>query len=291
MQHFAGRVAVVTGGASGVGRALGERFAREGMKVVLSDVEKAALDTTVSELRAAGHEVTGVVADVSRYEQVEALARRTLDRYGAIHVVCNNAGVGLDEMDTRIWEAEESDWAWALGVNVWGVIHGIRAFVPLMLERGEEGHVVNTSSGNGGLVSLPNTPVYSTTKAAVTTLSEVLNYQLQMVGAKIKAAVLFPGPNIVNTNILAADRNRPAELAPDRVPGRPTPTLDDIRGVMEKAGIRFAVTEPDEVAETTLQALREDRFWILPPSLEQDERIRARSESILERRTPVLGAR
>ena len=289
MQDFDGRVAVVTGGASGVGLALGERFAREGMKVVLADIEKGALDTAVTQLRDAGHEACGQVTDVTRFEDVDALAGFALEQYGAIHVACNNAGVGLDETTTPIWAAGESDWQWAMGVNVYGVIHGIRAFVPRMIEGGEDGHVINTSSGNGGLFPLPNTPVYSTTKAAVTTLSEVLNFQLQMVGSKIKAGVLFPGPHIVDTNIFGAARNRPDELAPDKAPERPPPTLDEVREMMEGAGLSFAVTLPDEVAEYTLDAIREDRFWILPESAEQEARIRARTESIIERRTPTLG--
>jgi NAD(P)-dependent dehydrogenase (short-subunit alcohol dehydrogenase family) len=289
VRDFAGKVAVVTGAASGVGLALARSLGGEAAKVVLADVEKGALDSAVAELSRAGHEATGVVTDVTRYAGVTHLADTVFERHGAVHLLFNNAGVGLDETTTPIWAAEENDWRWALGVNVWGVIHGMRAFVPRMLERGEEGHVVNTSSGNGGLVPLPNTPIYSTTKAAVTTMTEVLHYQLQAAGGKIRASVLFPGPHIVNTNIFGAARNRPAALAPEHGPDRPPPTLEELRGMMEQAGIAFAVTEPAEVAESTLEALREDRFWILPPSPAQDARIRERVESILARRNPVLG--
>jgi NAD(P)-dependent dehydrogenase (short-subunit alcohol dehydrogenase family) len=288
MRAFAGRVAVVTGGASGIGRALGARFAREGMKVVLADVEKPALDATVAALRGAGAEVAGVVTDVSKLASLQALADEVYDRHGACHVLCNNAGVGTDETRSRIWDSPEADWTWTLRVNVWGVLHGIKAFVPRMLAGGEEGHVVNTSSGNGGLYPLPFTPIYATTKAAVTTITEVLHHQLRMAGSKLRAAVLYPGPHIVDTGIFRAARNRPADLPPEReLP--PPPTLDDIRQMTESAGATFAVTRPDEVAEYALAALREDRFWILPPeSAESDARVRARVESILARSDPPL---
>jgi NAD(P)-dependent dehydrogenase (short-subunit alcohol dehydrogenase family) len=286
VREFQGRVAVVTGGARGVGRALGARFARKGMRVVLADVEAGALERTVAELRAAGLTVEGVVTDVSRRESVEALADAVYARHGAAHLVFNNAGIGTDETRTRLWESDDNDWRWTFRVNVWGVLHGIRAFVPRMLAGGEEGHVVNTSSGNGGLYPLPFTPIYSTTKAAVTTISEVLYQQLRMAGAKVKAAVLFPGPHLVATGIFQAARNRPADLPPEReLP--PPPTLDDLREMTERAGGRFAVTQPEEVADFALDALREDRFWLLPPSPDGDARLRARVDSILARRDPT----
>ncbi len=288
MQDFADRVAVVTGGASGIGRALGERLAREGMKVVLADVEKAALDASVADLSRQGYEVTGIVTDVSSFESVEALAQKTLEIYGGIHVVCNNAGIGTDETRTKLWESPANDWTWALAVNVWGVIHGIKAFVPIMLERGEEGHVINTSSSNGGLYPLPTTPIYSSTKAVVTVLSEVLHYQLQMIGARLRASVLYPGPHIVDTNIFSSARNRPAELPLERDVG-PPPTLEDIRKLAKQGGIDMQVTDPSEVAESALEGIRNDRFWILPTSDDGDARIRARLEGILARRNPVLG--
>jgi len=288
MREFSGKVAVVTGAASGIGRALAARFAREGMRVVLADVEKRALDDCVAHLEREALAVTGVVTDVASAESVESLAREAYALHGAVHVLCNNAGIGTDETRSRIWDSPDNDWTWAFRVNVWGVLHGIRSFVPRMLAGGEEGHVVNTSSGNGGLYPLPTTPIYSTTKAAVTTISEVLNYQLQMTGAKIKAAVLYPGPHIVNTGIFTAGRNRPADLPMGTDPTRPPPTLEDIRKMATAAGRSFAVTEPEEVAEYTLAGLREDRFWILPESPEADGRVRKRLDGIVQRRTPTL---
>jgi len=288
MREFAGKVAVVTGGASGIGRALVERFAREGMRVVVADVEKTALDKAVGELRAKGAEVTGIVTDVRHREAVQALADASFDTYGAVHILCNNAGVATMEMGDTLWTSRDNDWRWCFQVNVWGVLNGIKAFVPAMLEAGEEGHVINTSSGNGGLYPLPTTPIYATTKAAVTTISEVLHYQFQMSGAKLKAGVLFPGPHIVDTGIFQAARNRPEDLPYEREP-IPPPTLEQTKEMMVQAGMEWAVTQPAEVADYTLEAIRNDQFWILPASERVDTNVRARLESILARTNPVLG--
>ena len=289
MRDFAGKVAVVTGGASGIGRALGACFAGEGMKVVLADVEKNALDKTVAELGQGGGEVTGIVTDVSQHDAVCALADEVYASHGAVHVLCNNVGIGTDETRSRIWDSPANDWTWAFRVNVWGVLHGIRAFVPRMLSGGQEGHVVNTSSANGGLYPLPTTPIYATTKAAVTTITEVLHHQLRAARAKIRASVLFPGPYIVTTNIFDAARNRPPDLPNERAGAPPPPTLDDIRRMTEQAGGRFSVTQPKDVATYTLEALREDRFWILPSGGRSDETVLARVKSILDRQDPPFG--
>ena len=287
MRDLAGKIAVVTGGASGIGRAMGARFARAGMKVVLGDVEDAALRKTVAELRDEGLEVAGFQTDVTKQEAVDALAEHTLSTHGGIHLVCNNAGIGTDETKGMIWESGLNDWTWAFGVNVWGILHGIRAFVPRMVEKGEVGHVVNTSSANGGIYPLPMTPIYAATKAAVTTITEVLHAQLEMSGASIKASVLFPGPNIVRTGIFDAARNRPADLPMEKeLP--PSPTLEDIRGMMEGMGMEFAVTEPEEVAEHAFEGVTGGTFWILPPSDHIDTRLRERLENILARANPPL---
>jgi NAD(P)-dependent dehydrogenase (short-subunit alcohol dehydrogenase family) len=284
MHDLAGKVAVVTGGAGGVGRAMGERFGREGMKVVLADVEEPALEATVDELRAEGLEVTGVATDVSRFESVEALAGTTLDTYGRVHVLCNNAGVGSGA-EGRMWEYELSDWTWALGVNVWGVIHGINAFVPGMVEAGEEGHVVNTSSGNGGVAPLPTTPIYALTKAAVTCLTECLHSHLA--GTKVKASVLYPGPHMLRTGLWTSTRNRPPELAKQKPRATPPPTLDEWEQAMKDAGLEVLYTPVEEVAARVVDGIREERFWILPESEEIDERIRARAQSMLDRADPT----
>ncbi len=287
MNELRGRVAVVTGGASGVGRALGARFAREGMRVVLADVEKSALEATVAELRGLGADVSGFVTDVADFASVTALSRHCFETHSAVHLLCNNAGIGTDESRTMLWESTENDWKWAFAVNVWGVLNGIRAFVPEMLARGEPGRVVNTSSENGGLVLIPTTPIYATTKSAVSTISEALHLQLKGVHAKLSASVLYPGPHVVATNIFSAARNRPADRPPERPLGAP-PTLADLRKWAEKAGREFKVTTPEEVADYALDGIRAGRFYLLPDSADMDQRIRARVEAVLARRDPEL---
>jgi NAD(P)-dependent dehydrogenase (short-subunit alcohol dehydrogenase family) len=285
LRDFSGRVAVITGGASGVGRSLGAALLREGARVVLADVEKTALERTTAELRESGGEIDGVVTDVSDAASVEALAAHAFSTHGAVHLLFNNAGVGLGEAQRRIWTLSEKDWSWGLGVNVWGIIHGIRAFVPRMLEAGEPGWVVNTSSGNGGLTILPTTPIYSATKAALTSITETLHYQLLMENAQIGASALFPGPYLVNTQILNSGRNRPAELT-----DASSPAVDyvSMEALAKSSGVQFRLTEPDDVAAYCLEGIREGRFWIIPESEQQNARVRERYEGILARRNPEL---
>jgi NAD(P)-dependent dehydrogenase (short-subunit alcohol dehydrogenase family) len=286
ISDLGGRVAVVTGGASGVGRAMGERFAAEGMKVVLADVEAPALDATVDEMRADGADVTGVGTDVADFDSVAALRDATLSAHGAVHVLCNNAGVGAGAAG-HMWDHTLNDWAWAVGVNVWGVIHGIKAFVPAMLEGGDEGHVINTSSGNGGIAPLPGTPIYALTKSAVVTLSESLYAQLRALDAKVSASVLFPGPNVLRTGLFTSWRNRPPEYANPGVPGRPPTTIESFEKSLAERGIVLDYTPVEEVADRVADAIRDDTFWILPPSDRTDEQIRARAESMLARANPT----
>jgi NAD(P)-dependent dehydrogenase (short-subunit alcohol dehydrogenase family) len=286
MDALAGRVSVVTGGASGVGRAMGERFARDGMKVVLGDVEAPALDATVAELRDGGLDVLGVVTDVADYESVEHLRDFALDAHGAVHVLCNNAGVGAGASG-QMWEHELNDWRWAFGVNVWGVINGIKAFVPGMVASGEPGHVVNTSSGNGGIAPLPNTAIYAATKSTVVTLTEVLWAQLQQVGAAVSASVLFPGPNILRTGLFSSWRNRPAEFTNETPPTKPPTTIESFEQAMADAGVELVYTPTEEVADRVAAAILADQFWILPPSDRADEQITARAGSMLARTDPV----
>jgi NAD(P)-dependent dehydrogenase (short-subunit alcohol dehydrogenase family) len=284
VKQLEGRVAVVTGAASGIGRAIAQRFGEEGMQCVLADVEAPALEETVGALSKAGHDVHGVVCDVRQWESVESLAAEAISKYGRVHVVCNNAGVGGGSHGS-MWEYELNDWAWATGVNIMGVVHGIKAFVPILLEQ-EEGHVVNTSSGNGGLAPLPGTPIYAMTKAAVTTLSENLYGQLAAVTDKVKCSVLYPGPNWMRTGLYGSERNRPPEMAQTRTRPTPAPTYDDLKQQMLEAGIAFEETPLDEVADAVVRGIREERFWMLPASERADQMIRTRADSMLGRTNP-----
>jgi len=286
VEKLSGKVAVVTGGAGGIGRAMVERFAREEMSVVAADVEVEVLDKTVAELRAEGLEVTGVLTDVADYASVEALRERTLDTYGAVHLLCNNAGIGAGA-EGALWEHELNDWRWAIGVNVYGVIHGINAFVPGMVASGDEGHVVNTSSGNGGVSPLRSTPQYAMTKAAVVTLTECLYAQLQDASSKVSASVLFPGPHMLRTGLFTSWRNRPESLAKQRPRATAYPTIEDIEAQMAAAGITPQYTETAEVADQVVEAVLADRFWIMAPSERADEQISARAQSMLTRTNPT----
>lgn len=285
--ELAGQVAVVTGGASGIGRAMGEAFLAEGMKVVLADVEAGALEATVEELRGAGGDVLGVVTDVADFASVERLRDAAYEAHGAVHLLCNNAGVGAGAAG-HLWDHTLNDWRWAVGVNVWGVVHGIKAFVGPMVESGEPGHVVNTSSGNGGIAPLPGTPIYALTKAAVVTLSESLYAQLQQVaGDRVGASVLFPGPNVLRTGLFTSWRNRPAEYANAGEPARPPTTIESFERSLAERGIVLDYTPCEEVAARVVDAVRAGTFWILPPSERSDETIRARADSMLARTNPT----
>jgi len=284
MQDFGGRVAVITGGASGVGRAIGARLAREGARVVLADIDQARLDATAAELaEASGSDVTGIAVDVTKADSVEALAEAVWRRHGAVHLLFNNAGVGLGEAQRTIWSLPVEDWRWGFDVNLFGVVYGIRAFVPRMLASGEDGVVINTSSSNGGLRSLPNTPIYAASKAAVTSLSEVLYQQLLREGDRVRAAVLFPGPHVVNTSILASNRNRPADYGGTAA----KPAYETMEDLVRTTGLKMALTEPDEVAAFALAGIRDGRFWLIPESAENDAKVRERTETLLARGNPA----
>ena len=286
MRELSGKVAVITGGASGIGRALAEGFAREGMRIVLADVEEPALAAALDALKAQGADAVGVVTDVTEFASVQALERAALAAFGKVHVLCNNAGVGAQE-DVPLWELPLSDWTWTLSVNLWGVIHGVKAFLPSMLAHGEEGRVINTSSGNGGLTVIPGTPIYATSKSAVSTLTEALYHQLAQRQARIGASVLYPGPHIVRSNIFAAARNRSERFAREVPQAAPPVTLDTLRTLAKQGGFELRTTEPAEVAEHALAGLRAGAFHILPPSAEGDARVRQRADDVLARRNPT----
>ncbi len=277
MNEFSGKVAVVTGAASGMGRAFAERFAKEGVRIVMADIEQNALDRAVQELRDQKFDVTGVVTDVSKRESVQALSRAALDAYGKVHIVFNNAGVD-GYLDGAIWEATPKDWQWTFGVNFWGVVHGVETFMPILLAQDEEGYMVNTSSATA-LVRGSN--MYAITKHAVRALSETINAQLKQRQAKVGISVLCPG--VVNTRLFEGARNRPAELRNDTPPANAAAGDAMRKGWLERAP---QFMKPAEVADIVIQAIREEQFYILTDH-DWDDRIKAFVDGITNPTSPL----
>jgi NAD(P)-dependent dehydrogenase (short-subunit alcohol dehydrogenase family) len=251
MDDFTGKVAVITGGASGIGRAMADRFAREGMRIVIADVEQAALAAAERDLRAAGADVLAVKCDVSKRGDVQALAKATLDRFGAVHILCNNAGVVAYRPS---WELTLEDWRWVIGVNLMGAVYGVQAFVPIMLRQGDECHIVNTASIAGLLANSGSAP-YDASKFGVVALTETLYHELQMAGGKVGVSVLCPG--LVKTQILEADRNRPAGPLSDEA--LPVGMTREIMRTVMAMGIPAS-----KVADDVFEAIRARTVYILP---------------------------
>jgi NAD(P)-dependent dehydrogenase (short-subunit alcohol dehydrogenase family) len=278
MQELRGRVAVITGAASGIGFALAERAAREGMTVVMADVEAGALDAAAASLRERGGTVLAQRVDVSSEADVEALAAWVYEEFGAAHLLCNNAGVISRQRAT--WEFSPSDWRWLLDVNLWGVVHGIRSFVPRMLAGGDEGHIVNTASMAGLVTGGLGTAVYDATKHAVLSLTESLYRDLVVRQTKVSASVLCPGA--VSTNIFEAERNRPATLGPAE--GRPSVSAL----ATMSPGSSFP---PEEMANQVFDAVRANRFYVLAAQPEMLEWTRMGHERMWQGKNPAVSHR
>ncbi len=275
MKELKGKVAVVTGGAGGLGRAMAMHFAREGMHVALADIDQASLDVTAAELRALGVEAIGIRTDVSKAPEVDALAARVVAELGGVHVVCNNAGISPLG---AAWENTLADWEWMLGVNLWGVIHGVRAFTPLLLAQ-DEGHIVNTASV-AGLINPPGSAMYNVTKHAVVALTETLFHDLAGRKSKVGCSVLCPA--YVPTGIADSERSRPAALAN---PGATKSAEQQAREDMLKKAVRSGRLSADDIGAAVLAAVKEERFYILThPRIKGA--IQARMEDILEGRSP-----
>ena len=275
MKEFKGKVAVITGAASGIGRGMAERCVNEGMKTVLADIDDANLAKAETELKALGGTVLGVRTDVSKRADVEQLARQTLDAFGQVHLLFNNAGVGAGG---SAWEATWNDWEWVIGVNLWGVIHGVKVFTPLMLAQNVECHMVNTASAAGLVVGGISAP-YSATKHAVVALSESLYLTLQRKSALVKVSVLCPG--LVRTNIANSERNRPAELRNE--PVAMTPQMQAGLAAF-KAAIKASMP-PLQVADVVFDAIKKEQFYILPHP-EWIEVVQMRTDSLLRLENP-----
>ncbi len=275
MKEFKGKVAVITGAASGIGRGIAERCVSEGMRVVLADIDDANLAKAESELKALGETVLGVRTDVSKRSDVELLARQTLDAFGQVHLLVNNAGVGAGGSP---WEATWNDWEWVIGVNLWGVIHGVKVFTPLMLSQNVECHIVNTASAAGLVVGGSSAP-YSVTKHAVVTLSESLYLTLQRRSALVKVSVLCPG--LVRTNIANCEDRRPADLKNEAVEISP-----EMRAGLAafKKFIEVSMT-PSQVADMVFEAIKNEQFYILTHP-EWIEVIQMRTDNLLRMEDP-----
>ena len=276
MKQLENRVAVITGGASGIGRGMAHAFAREGMKLVIGDIERSALDKAVALHEAQGTEVVGVECDVSSADSVANLAQRTLDAFGAVHVLCNNAGVTGSSAGHATWEASADEWSWVMGVNLMGVIHCNRSFIPIMIEQDTEGHIVSTASIAG---LIPGSAIYGVTKHAVVALSESVWNELRERGTKLGASVLCPG--WVNTRIMQSERNRPE--TPREAPSEQSAEAELRRKAVD--GLIQSGLDPAEVGRLVVDAVKRERFYILTHPW--NDMIERRVQNILQDRDPI----
>jgi len=281
MKDFRGKIAVVTGAASGIGHALVERFAAEGMKVVLADVDEAALNEVSKSIEATGAATLAVPTDVSKAEDVDALALRTMQAFGGVHVVCNNAGVLKGGCS---WETPIEDYEWHLGVNTWGVIHGLRSFMPILIRQDVEAAIVNTSSV-AGITCAPYTAAYCLSKHAVVALSECLYHELALMGSKVKVSVLCP--MAVVTDIDKSERHRPQRW---KVASEEASDIVDLVQKGLTAQLSTGIM-PQAMADKIIQAIREERFYIFSDEGDHNifrQNINTRLDDIREGRNPTF---
>ena len=285
MQDFAGKVAVVTGGASGIGEGLVQALLEERAKVVIADIEQGVLDETLAKLEGKG-EVSGIVTDVSRPESVEACAQYVYDTYGVCHLLFNNAGVGGGGV-AKPWNWTPNDWKWCFGVNVFGVGYCVASFVPRMIAGGEEGWIVNTSSGDGGFQPLADLGVYASSKAAVSCFTESLANGLAHEGTRLRAAVFYPGGNgLLETRLWNSGRNRPAELARERPHVDQQWDYQEHKQAMMDSGVRVA--DLSELGHSLLQGLRDGKFIISLTTAESGDLMKKRAEKIALGELPTV---
>lgn len=277
MKNFDGRVAVITGAGSGMGEAMAWRFAREGMKVVVADIDAAAAKRVCDALEQAGHRALPVRTDVAKPEEVEALAVTSFETFGSVDLLCNNAGVVPSGRFRPVWEYPLEDWKWSFDVNLMGVAHGLRSFVPRMLAQGTEGHIVTTASV-AGLVSGSGSAVYSAAKFGAVRITEALYASLREMEAPIGVTVLCPG--LVNTQIYQSERNRPQELQPQ---GGAAEETEELKAIA--ANLYAGALSPADVAEQVLEAVRANQLYLLTTD-KFDDAIESRMRAILDRTNP-----
>jgi NAD(P)-dependent dehydrogenase (short-subunit alcohol dehydrogenase family) len=287
VKDFSGKVAVITGGASGVGRSLAFALGRRGARIAVGDVDGAAMERLALDLAQEGIEAIVERCDVTSLESLEALADSAGEKLGGLDLVFANAGIGAGESGA-MWDYSEKDWQWCFGVNVWGVINSIRAFMPRLVASGKPAHFVVTGSGNGAYTILPDAPIYTASKAAVHAITENLHYQVQAGGLPVVVSALFPGPHVVDTGLFNSGRVRPEALKKD-VEGNESGinSVEDMKRVAAEFGVELKTTHPDEVAEMAIRGLEQDAFWLLETTPETDEKILARARMILDREKPV----
>ena len=272
MKEFEGKTAIVTGAASGIGLGLAEKFAKERMQVVMADVEEEALNKAVEKLKKHQYRVMGISADVLIQESMKELFDKSVEAYGNIHILCNNAGIGANSGNKAIWEINKTDWDWSLGVNFYGVLHGLQTFVPHMIDHGEEGHIVTTVSLAG---LLPGAGTYGVSKHAALALTQGLNRDLIARDSKINSSVLCPG--FVNTNIMNSERNRPQHLVSNNKIDTNDQQLEIFNFLLKNG------KEPNEIADIVFKGIKDNIFYILTHPA-WDESLRNHFEDILSRK-------
>ena len=272
MKEFEGKTAIVTGAASGIGLGLAEKFAKERMQVVMADVEEEALNKAVEKLKKHQYRVMGISADVLIQESMKELFDKSIEAYGNVHILCNNAGIGANSGNKAIWEINKTDWDWSLGVNFYGVLHGLQIFVPHMIDHGEEGHIVTTVSLAG---LLPGAGTYGVSKHAALALTQGLNRDLIARDSKINSSVLCPG--FVNTNIMNSERNRPQHLVSNNQIDTNEEQLEIFNFLLKNG------KEPNEIADIVFEGIKDNIFYILTHPA-WDESLRNHFEEILSRK-------
>jgi len=287
VQDFDNKVAVITGGASGVGRSLAFALGRLGAKIAVGDVDGKAMEQMQSDLAGEGIENLVQFCDVTSADSLNELADKAQEQFGGIHLVFANAGIGAGESGA-MWDYSDKDWQWCLNVNMWGVINSIKAFMPRLIAQNEPAHFVVTGSGNGAFLVYPDQPIYTASKAAVHAITENLHYQVSAAQSPVKVSALFPGPHVVDTGLFNSGRVRPEELKKE-VEGNESgiSSVDDMKKMCAEFGIELQTTHPDEVAAMAVAGLREDAFWLLATTEDTDAKIQARADMILNRETPV----
>lgn len=291
MQDFDSKLAVITGGASGVGRSLAFALGAEGARVLVADVDEAALVAIQRDLKEQGIDAHVQHCDVTRPESLAQLATKAYDELGGAHLVFANAGVAAGEAGP-VWGYADNDWKWCFDVNFWGVVNTINMFMPKLVAQAQadeqEAHIMITGSGNGAFLIYPDQPIYSATKAAVQAVTEALYHQLAASESKVRVHALFPGPHIVDTGIFNSDRVRPEQLAkPENAPNSGIETVEDLRKLMADRGVELQTTHPDEVAQTALQGIRDDRFWVATWNDQTHKQVTLRMQSILDKTNPL----